>query len=807
MPGTVRLIDPQGQIRDVPSEAAAGALEAGWRAPTTQEELGRTTAQAQEEAYGGVGGAVKAGAAGLARGISLGGFDAAARLLGGEDAAIELQGLRETNPGVSIGTEIVGGVAPALVSGGAALPAGAAARVGAGIGRAAGGGIRGAIVAGTTEGAIQGFGQGVTELALSTDPLTIERAASALSSNMLYGAGFGAAAGGLAKGAELGLARAKGAIDDALERRAAKATTAAEAIEQGDLSLLDKRTLDLAEKDEIQRIQAERAPQRKALVDELDGYRNDNRDAHELREIAKNLPDVNIREAGGSFARHDIKLKGLLDNKVGFAKDPERARPLLQAQAQALEEITDHARAVEMAWKKGVAEAPEVIRKEILAGKVSGELGPFTASGLDLAVERELKARQGFQWNGAVHGGIKEPAIVRYQQQYADILDWNRRFQAQLDELAKPPTSDRLAKIAEARAVLEQPKEPSLGDALLGAATPFAGPLGVAAAAGGRVLGSFRKLASAAAERTGRAVSGFLGAAGKAAEKGAPLAPVIATKVLSGVRFAPGSDAGFLGAAGKAAEKGAPLAPVIATKVLSGVRFAPGSDAEERRSSGKATTLASAYRARTDEIKSQTAYDAAGVPRMRTDARAEVAERLKPVRAVDPILADRMETIAARRIEYLSSILPRRPDIAGAPIGPDNWQPSDMEMRAFARSVAAVEDPYAVLERAAHGAVTPEDVDALRAVYPELLADFTASVAAELPTLRKTLSPAKKLSLSILTGVPVDPAMDPAILRTLQAQYQYEEPKPDRATAQFGSVKNRTDLATPSQRREEGVAQ
>ena len=126
-------------------------------------------------------------------------------------------------------------------------------------------------------------------------------------------------------------------------------------------------------------------------------------------------------------------------------------------------------------------------------------------------------------------------------------------------------------------------------------------------------------------------------------------------------------------------------------------------------------------------------------------------------------------------------------------------------MGSFARAAAAVEDPHGVFDRIAHGVITPEDVDALRAVYPELLADMTAQIASQLPTLQHTLPHSRKIALSMLTGLPVDPAMDPAILSVLQAQYQYEPERP-RPEPQFGSVKNTVDMATPSQQREQGSA-
>jgi hypothetical protein len=755
----VTMRDPStGKAYDIPAGQVDEYARLGFTPESVVQRGTRIAKDVRADVYGGVGGAIKAGAAGVARTATFGLSDAALAALGGGH---ELEQLREENPGISTAGEV----------GGAFLPFGAAAvagRVGRGIaalGEGAGaiGKIGAAALGGAAEGAFFGAGQGVSELALSNDPLSVERIGSALSSNMLYGAALGAPIGGLGKAAELGLARAKGAIDGALERRALKARTPAEAIETGDLSLLDKPTLDAAEKAELERLKVAQAPQRKALVDQLDSYRNVNRDSHALREMTVGAGDTNIREAGASFVRNDISLRRMLDDRVGFAENPARARTFLRAQEQALEEINGWGQQQAKRWAQDVAAAPEQIRADIVARKVPGELGPFTPTGLDLAVERELAARKGFEWEGAIVGGLKQPPITKALPEIQGVLERNRKFQGMLDEFAKPPSSDRLAKIAEARAVLEAPRTPSFGQAVLSAAAPFAGPLGVAAAAGNRALGGFQKVLAAAGERAGKATSSFLGAATPAINVATP----VATKVLASVRYA---------AAGKG---GAEVAH----------------------------TLPALFKARTDEIKSQVHIAADGTFQMRPDARQAMAAKLDGIRVAQPMLADQLETAGARRIAYLASIIPRRPDVAGAPIGPDIWQTSDIAMRSWARSAAAVEDPHAVLDRASHGAVTPEDAAAIKAVYPELLASFTNDVATQLPQLRKSLSPARKLALSYLTGVPVDPAMDPAILRVLQAQYQFEpETGGPRAEAQFGSVKNRSEVGTASQRREEGAA-
>lgn len=629
----------------------------------------------------------------------------------------------------------------------------------------------------------------MSELALSQDPLTVEHIGSALSSNMLYGAAIGVGVGALGKAAELGLGRAKGAIDDALERRAAKPRTPADAVESGDLSGVSRQQVNELEKEELARIYAERAPERRALTDELDAWRKSNREAHDLRTLASGSPDPNMREASGAFDRANIRLRNALDDRVGFAEDPVRSTRLVRTQGQALEGMRAAAEAQRRLWQEAVETAPQRFRADIEAISSKATLaertaeararglvdytGPFTPAGIENAAERAIKEYSELEWGGAIRNGLKEPALMRRLPAIEQMIDSNQRLLARLDDLAKPPTSARLAKILEAREALAFPKasaEPSALGAVASAMAPFAGPLGAAAAAGNRALGSFRKVAAVATERMGKAVSGFLGVA----ERGTKLAVPIATRVLASVRYATGDEK-------------------------------PDSDKPDDNT--KKPALPKLFKARTDEIKSQVHIAADGSFQMRPEARAAMAKQLDGIRTADPQLADQLETGGARRITYLASLIPRRPDALALSLGPDRWQPSDMEMRGWARAAAAVEDPYGVLERAMHGSVTPEDAAAIRAVYPELLASFTRDVTEQLSTLRKSLPYNRRLALSILTGAPVDPAMEPAILRVLQAQYQYEPPAGGpRAEAQFGSVRMREDMATPSQRREEGSA-
>lgn len=732
---SVPFVDPQGVSRDVPEEFVADVVSRGWKPQTHADVLTDAAEAAHERDYGGIGGTVKAGLAAAGRGVTFGGTDVVARALGGDDAAYDLNRLKEQNRAVSIGGEIAGAIAGTVATGGAGL-LGSATR---GAAKAAGGGLRGAIAAGATEGAAYGLGTGVSELALSQDPLTWERATSVLSSNALFGAATGGALGGAGNLVERGLTRASKVIDDGLAARAAR--DSADAV-PADLAALDAKGLRAARQAELDAIETARVPQRQQFADDLDTFRKEARESKIF--LATKDADVKgigeVKQMAKVFLDADRKIDRLLNNPKYLAENPKFALGHLQQQENALTKIAKS--------------EPEL--RAVFAADATGA----RAAALD--------------------------AI-------APTLERNRALQTRVRDLVAEPASERLTAIEAAREARSLPKpEPSMlekasGGALFGAlsgaahALPVIGQIpGVASLIGakgaeivtGLVFGRLGKATSAIAERSQAAAQALVGAA-KAA------APVV-----------------------KAA---APAAIPLATKTLAAVRYAPPSrDQEEPK------TLPGLFKARTDEIKTQTAYDEQGIPRMRPGARAEMAKTLAPIRAVDPIMADRMETLAARRIEYLSGIIPRQPDFGTPQVGPNRWQPSDMQMRSFARSAAAVEDPDGVESRAANGLLVPEDARAYWACYPERAQDFTRQVFEQLPQLTKPLPYAKCLTLGMLTGKPVDPSMTPRVRNVLQASFP-DEPGSEggtqapKAEPQMGSIKKSVDAPTQAQGRSQGA--
>lgn len=747
------MVDPHGNVRDVPAEQVDQAAMVGFRPESDDEARARIEREIVEERNSGIASKLNAAGYGLARGITLGASDAVVSGLGGGEF---LRETKEANPTLSTVAELGGAVLAAIPSGGSSLamtPAGAVSRLGSRIAATAEGAStatklgRAALGYGI-EGSIVGAGQGVTELALSKDPLTLERIASTLSSNALYGGAVGAGAGTIAKAAEIGIGRARTAIEEFRAGREALETL------DDDLTKLDPKQLKAArdveveniratQKAEVESATAARAQERAAFADEIKAFRR------ELKELDHPLitKDIKIKAESGKWASGEMgkvamdadrKLDRLLNNPIALAKDPRQTAQALNALQQ---QENVYLRMLERT-------------DELKAAYGTDTLGLKRAAALDSV-----------------------PAA----------LEKNRALQAKIEALnapIKPTTPDvsaRLQKIDEAREVLSTVGrgERSIAEQML-AGSAFSGAAGLASMVPfvGPMAAPF--IGAKAAGLVSSQVFGRLGKAGaEAAMRGAKAVD----KVLA------------------VAERGAKAAPPIATRVLSRVRYGQSDDAGPSR-----PTLAQAFKARSEELRSQTMYGPDGKVEVRPEARQAIADRLLPVRAVDPIGADKLETIAARRLQFLASKLPRRPDASGFRFGgKDLWQPSDFEMRTFARYAAAAEDPHGVMERVAAGMVTPEDAETMREVYPELLADFTTEVSTRIPELRKALPYKRRLAMSILTGVPVDPAMDPAIMRVLQASFE-KEPGTEggiqapRAQAQFGSVKAESS-PTPAQER------
>jgi hypothetical protein len=225
-----------------------------------------------EKQYGsGAANKIKAGAAGVARGLTLGASDAVLAGVGGDDTRKALEGLRSANPYTSGAGEIVGAVAPLLASGGSAgaamagakgaslgakvaggastalRTAGAAPRAAAALGhtvehgvarglaslgvkgtgtlgKAATGALKTA-ASGMTEGAIYGAAHAANDAVLKGDAITAEKIVAGIGHGALFGGALGGAlgaAGPLVSGAVSKLKPGKETLEKIAQEQALK---------------------------------------------------------------------------------------------------------------------------------------------------------------------------------------------------------------------------------------------------------------------------------------------------------------------------------------------------------------------------------------------------------------------------------------------------------------------------------------------------------------------------------------------------------------------------------------------------------
>lgn len=164
-----------------------------------------------------------------------------------------------------------------------------------------------------------------------------------------------------------------------------------------------------------------------------------------------------------------------------------------------------------------------------------------------------------------------------------------------------------------------------------------------------------------------------------------------------------------------------------------------------------------------------------------------LATTLEPIRQASPQLFDLMYQTAMRRLKFLAMKLPRNPGQGSMINGYRDYEPPRYEQMRFARYVAAAESPLSVLDNLAAGAVTPEEVEALKAIYPETFRATQLFLVQYLPTHADQVGYDRRVQLGILFGVAADSSMRPDFVQSIQQLYAQEAQKELNASAQVRS--------------------
>ena len=143
----------------------------------------------------------------------------------------------------------------------------------------------------------------------------------------------------------------------------------------------------------------------------------------------------------------------------------------------------------------------------------------------------------------------------------------------------------------------------------------------------------------------------------------------------------------------------------------------------------------------------------------------KLSKAVGPMSEAAPDAAQAVHTTVSRALAFLESKLPR-PEPTGPLAGLRT--PSASEMATYRRYAEAVEKPQRLLEQAAHGRVTPEAVEAVSTVYPELFAQMQNAVMDKIAEMKGIVPYQQRLALSLILGQDLDGSSLPPALAANQ---------------------------------------
>lgn len=134
-----------------------------------------------------------------------------------------------------------------------------------------------------------------------------------------------------------------------------------------------------------------------------------------------------------------------------------------------------------------------------------------------------------------------------------------------------------------------------------------------------------------------------------------------------------------------------------------------------------------------------------------------------------PQLKQALMTKTNQALTYLQSQLPadRTSSYSVFP-GKEQSPPSDAEVTRFLRQADVVNNPLHALKRVADGTVTPEEVDALKSVHPEVFSKLQQAVIGGIMDHGEEPAYRTKLTLASVFGVPTDYSLSPGFAQRMQ---------------------------------------
>lgn len=872
----ISVTAPDGTSGTIPLEDYGKAIKAGYVVDPAEKE------KAEKAFYGNR--PIAATLAGAARGLTAGLSDPLA-VKTGIAAPETLRGLKEQNPGLSVGSELAGAAGSLLIPGlgeasaaKATMAAGKAAvrAVGLEAAESVGGRLLGKAVAGGVEGALWNAGSAVSEDAIGESKLNAQMLISHMGMGALIGSGGGAIGGVLDEAIGLGAKQAAkhtGALADDLEvglyKKADEYALKATGGIQSDIAKLtnpDRRALAKLLREQgligsgpeqtfgnVAKALLERT---KALGEELNVKSLKTGELHagstgdevaevlssERKALGETAIGGTLEAADASGAKFDwdgpIEKIQKLRNELNPAEERIAGPALTQLQE-------DMAKSAEAGAGFAAANDLKATHYEAInwaaESKAKNNLLKQAAHELNEEIETQLKKSVSEGAYDSFTKAKKAYGLLSETERLADKGKGGKQLVLAMLEKsgASTQTAEEVRLLSMAHDMgqkglnrMQGNRTVSLTDYLLGGAMGVAGAvahgtlpgmaLGVAGALGNKVL---RHAGPAAIAKTAELIAG------------SPALRVVANSFARAIDRAAKQAPNLLGQYApillSAAAQGSPtllathlaIAPVDhqyrQSMALIGIHGGgPGKEAEDLERAHGLSVIHEAISTHASELGRhvERAMKGGGEHKPSSNvlgsqdfgsrrARAKSAEaahgrhveqlaelaanpealmerigaRLGPLGRHAPVIAAAAAETATRAVSFLKSKLGKPPPTG--PLAPE-WRPSGHEISVSNRYLQTVLEPKSALQHVSSGTLTPEHVETLKAVYPELLQKMTEHVTERLlhsPKVPQT----QRLMIRMLTGVDVDGQFQQQAIANNQLAYgKPSEKSGDDAVAQ-----------------------
>jgi hypothetical protein len=802
------VVTPGGRFRTMSADDAGAVLRAGGRLSTLAEQHKAHL----EHAYGGLGGAAAAFGEGALRQGSLGASDplavGAARLFGGDQAANEvrehLAGEKEQHPYAELAGGIVGAAIPVLATGGAAAPeeaaalgagelggeAGVLARIGSGIksigsapmrnvqalgdvtegaaesllgspagtvlGRAAQSAAKGA-ARNIVEGGLFGAGQEISDSTLEDRDMTAEKLFSSVGHGAMFGGLLGAAGGGIGSVAR----DAAGALadhmnpkllearnDQAVKWLAGKHSTIAKAERLGGTNEWGQEVFDSVlspamEKDGIMALRMTPEEKLEAVKNAKDKVGDQIGTLLEGNPTTVNLQshfldpiDAQISKAGKELLGEEkIAVLERLKNSVKRVFGADALDPEIREMAQQ--------GALDEGLLRGTPEFRHSVN-ERMAEAAQEHIDKL--ENVPIPIAEAVKQRRVLQ-NIAFEETKQLDPKGRVQVLRDITKHWGDSEVEALDEAGRSmgdgligkqfrALNKRMSKLYLAEEAATSGRNSHMTNNAFGItdyAPAMAGGAALMAGHPGGLLGIGGMLAHREAKRHGNAYAALM--LDRLASMGGISHAVVEHDQ----------------AVGKAVQS-----------LVSG---------KTRKASTKALTPSTSQES-FDEARSRVKDLMGMAPSILGEHLAQATQGLS---MHTPGVAKSMQATAVKAQQFLASKLPPDPREGAMTLTPKAMtdRVPQVERAKFLRYVEAVDGgPPEIMRRVADGRVTPEDVEALKAVYPKTYDRVRADIAQACAERSTPLDYQARLRLGVLFDLPTDPTMDPQFIQTLQTAYK-----------------------------------